>query len=93
MRKAMGQLEDHLKKVDVFIEVRDARLPKSSENPDLIAILPEGMKRLVIYNKIDLVPARKASDLLKEMHKDDGIPYMTLSTKENININKLLQFI
>ena len=73
--------------------MRDARLPKSSENPDLIAILPEGMKRLVIYNKIDLVPARKASDLLKEMHKDDGIPYMTLSTKENININKLLQFI
>ena len=48
------------------------------------------MKRLVVYNKFDLVPERKVSDLLKEMHKDDGLAYMTLSTKENININKLL---
>jgi ribosome biogenesis GTPase A len=30
MRKAMGQLEDELKKIDVFIEVRDARMPKTS---------------------------------------------------------------
>jgi ribosome biogenesis GTPase A len=33
------------------------------------------MKRLVVYNKIDLVPARKALELIKEMHKEDGIPF------------------
>ena len=89
----MGDLEDHFKKIDAFIEVRDARMPKSSVNPDLIAILPPGMKRLIVYNKIDLVPARKTIELLKELHKEDSQPYMTLSTKENVNIAKLLQFI
>lgn len=59
MRKAMGQLEDRLKKIDVFVEVRDARIPKTSQNSELIALLPEGMKRLVVYNKIDLTPERK----------------------------------
>jgi len=55
----MGQLEDRLKKIDVFVEVRDARIPKTSQNSELIALLPEGMKRLVVYNKIDLTPERK----------------------------------
>lgn len=68
----MGDLEDHFKKIDAFIEVRDARMPKSSVNPDLIGILPPGMKRLIVYNKIDLVPARKTVELLKELHKEDN---------------------
>ena len=66
MRKAMRLLEKHhLKKIDVFIEVRDSRIPKTSENPELLEILPENMKRLVVYNKIDLVPQRKATELIK----------------------------
>lgn len=36
MRKAMRQLEDRLKKIDVFIEVRDARIPRTSINDELI---------------------------------------------------------
>lgn len=68
----MEDLEDHFKKIDAFIEVRDARMPISSVNPDLIGILPPGMKRLIVYNKIDLVPARKTVELLKELHKEDN---------------------
>ena len=30
MRKTLRELDDHLKKVDIFIEVRDARMPKTS---------------------------------------------------------------
>ena len=48
------------------------------------------MKRLVVYNKIDLVPARKASELIKSIHDLDKLPYMTLSNKDNVNIGKLL---
>lgn len=65
MRKALRTLDTHLKKVDVFIEVRDARVPKASENKELINELPENMKRIVVYNKIDLVPMRKAVELIK----------------------------
>ncbi len=40
MRKAIKDLDKHYKKIDVFIEVRDARIPKTSENPELIATIP-----------------------------------------------------
>ena len=51
------------------------------------------MKRLIVYNKIDLTPDRKAIELIKTLHADDKTPYMHVSTKEQVNINKLLQFI
>ena len=95
MRKAMRQLDNHFKKVDVFLEVRDARLPLTSENPDLIEQLPYNMKRLVVYNKFDLVPQRKVNDLLKMHHESQNskMPYITLSTKEGMNLGKLITFI
>lgn len=40
MRKARIDLEDEMKNVDLFIEVRDARMPLTSENTELIQILP-----------------------------------------------------
>jgi ribosome biogenesis GTPase A len=99
MRRAMRLLEGELKKVDVFIEVRDARIPKTSRNPELIALLPEKMKRLVVYNKIDLAFERKAVELIKDIHLNEKdargkeVPYMHLSTKKNVNMQKLLSFI
>jgi ribosome biogenesis GTPase A len=92
----MRELENHWKKVDVFVEVRDARIPKTSENPELIATIPHGMKRLVVYNKLDLVPQRKATELIKQLHEnhvDKDVPYLLLSTKDNINIGKMITFI
>ena len=40
MRKTMRVLQDELKKVNLFIEVRDARIPVTSENPQLLEIIP-----------------------------------------------------
>lgn len=93
MRKAMRILSSEIKGCDVFIEVRDARIPKTSQNDELIELIPPGMKRLVLYNKVDLVPPRKALEKIKELHQETKIPYMHISTKENVNINKLLTFI
>jgi len=99
MRSTLRQLEDELKKVDIFVEVRDARIPKSSRNPELLATLPPSVKRLVVYNKIDLTNERKAIELIKELHKDEKdsrgkeVPFLHLSTKKDTNINKLLTFI
>ena len=93
MRKAMRILERELKKVNIFIEVRDARIPRTSENPELLALLPSNMKRLVVYNKIDLVPEKQALDEIKKLHTSNQLPFYHLSTKQNVNINKLLTFI
>jgi len=93
MRKAMRTLETVLKKTDIFIEVRDARIPRSSENADLLALLPPKMKRLVVYNKIDLVQEKVALEEIRKLHEETKVPYFHLSVKQNVNITKLLSFI
>jgi ribosome biogenesis GTPase A len=65
MRKAMRTLEPELKKVKMFIEVRDARIPRTSANKELLELLPLGMKRIVVYNKMDLVNEKKSMELIK----------------------------
>ena len=93
MRKAMRTLEKTLKKTDIFIEVRDARIPRSSENPELLALLPPKMKRLVVYNKVDLVPERIFMEEVRKLHAETKVPFFHLSTKQNVNVTKLLSFV
>lgn len=59
MRKAVRNLEDELKKVDMFIEVWDSWLPITSSNPDLLFKIPPNIKRLILFNKIDLANEKK----------------------------------
>lgn len=53
MAKAKRALIDQLKRVDLVVELCDARLPYSSRNPDLLA-LTRGKKRLLVLGKADL---------------------------------------
>ena len=53
MKKARRIIEEHLKLVDVVIELLDARIPISSSNPMLKEILAE-KPRVVALNKSDL---------------------------------------
>ena len=53
MNKAKKAIADRLKSVDMVIEMLDARLPASSENP-LLAQLSKGKPKLKILNKQDL---------------------------------------
>ena len=55
MHRAFKRLGKEIKNVDLVIEVRDARLPISSSNPELVALL-EGKPRLILLNKEDLIP-------------------------------------
>ncbi len=45
-------MEDSLRQVDAVIELRDARIPESSRNPD-VARLSGGKPRLIILNRAD----------------------------------------
>ena len=67
MRKAMRLLDDELKTVNLFIEVRDARIPITSQNQDLINVLPQQMKRIIVYNKIDLANQKKSIEIIKKL--------------------------
>ncbi len=53
MAKARRLMQENLKKVDVLLELRDARIPRSSMNPE-IDRLSEGKPKLVLLNKASL---------------------------------------
>ena len=53
MTKAQRMIEENVKLVDAVCEILDARIPRSSRNPD-IDRLAAGKPRLVILNRTDL---------------------------------------
>lgn len=53
MAKTRRQIEEKLKLIDVVVEILDARIPVSSQNPD-ISTLTKGKPRVAVLNKSDL---------------------------------------
>ncbi len=52
MKKATRMMEDSLRLVDAVVELRDARIPDSSRNPDVERIVGE-KPRLIVLNRAD----------------------------------------
>ena len=52
MKKATRMMEENLSQVDAVAELRDARIPESSRNPDIDRIAA-GKPRLIILNRAD----------------------------------------
>lgn len=63
MAKAKRLLREQIKLVDVVLEIRDARIPVSSGNPDLKQLLGH-KKRLIVLNKADLADEQATKDWL-----------------------------
>jgi ribosome biogenesis GTPase A len=53
MAKAKRELKENLKLVDVIIEIVDARIPRSSRNPDFDEIIGDKL-HVIVLNKSDL---------------------------------------
>lgn len=53
MVKAKKEVSENLKLVDVVLEILDARIPISSQNPDIEEII-KNKKKIIILNKSDL---------------------------------------
>ena len=68
MAKTRKQITEDLKLVDVVIELLDARIPISSQNPE-IAEITKGKKRLVVLNKSDLADEKQNQKWLKYFQK------------------------
>lgn len=100
MRKAMDEIMgEELRKANLFIEVRDARIPLTSHNKDLIELIKErapSLKRLVVFNKIDLANENKTLAIVKRLREEADVRRETsivISTKKNQNVSKVLSFI
>lgn len=58
MAKTKKQIIDDLKLIDIVIELLDARIPISSQNPD-IGEITKGKRKIIVLNKCDLADEKE----------------------------------
>ncbi len=70
MRKTQREIKENLKLVDAVIEIRDARIPRSSANPDIDKLL-EGKPRIILLNKSDLTDSRVTKEWIEYLTNEN----------------------
>ena len=81
MNKALNEVENKVKLVDVVIELLDARAPLSSINENLEKLI-QNKKKLIVLTKIDLADPVATKEWIEELKKKyDSI--LTLDLKNN----------
>ena len=85
MTKAQRMIEDNIKLVDAVCEILDARIPRSSRNPD-IDRLAAGKPRLVILNRIDLADPNVTAKWRKYFEAQ-GISVLETDAKSGKGVN------
>ena len=89
MAKTKRQIEQDLKLIDVVIEILDARIPLSSQNPD-IGNLIEKKKRIVLLNKSDLADEKK-NILWKKYFEQKGASCIITNSNSGDGIKDILK--
>lgn len=74
--KAEKQLKEQLKKVDVVLEVRDARIPIASHHPDVSKWVGEKSK-ILILNRVDMISDSLRQEWLIWFKKNGEKPFFT----------------
>ncbi len=90
MHKARKEIKEIMPQVDLVIEVLDARLPFSSENP-LVAGLRRDKPALKILNKRDLADPQVTADWLRFLEQDCNVKAIALTQKQPGEVQSLLQ--
>ena len=89
MAKATRMIQEYIKKVDVVIELLDARIPRSSANPVIIDLI--GQKpHIILLNKVDLADP-KATKEWTEFFSSKGIAVLAIDSKSGKGNKQLLR--
>ena len=72
MNKARNEIKEIMPQMDVIIEVLDARIPYSSENP-MVATLREGKPVIKILNKADLADPKMTQIWKDYFEQENGV--------------------
>lgn len=87
MTKAVRQMKEDIKLIDLVIELLDARIPLSSRNPD-IDDLGKNKARLVLLNKSDLADETNNNKWI-QYFKDKGIIALKINSKNKQGIKEI----
>lgn len=85
MTKAQRMIEENIKLVDAVCEILDARIPRSSRNPD-IDRLTAGKPRLVILNRTDLADPQITARW-KKYFESQGLAILETDAKSGRGVN------
>ena len=89
MAKTKRLLQDQIKRIDLIIEICDARIPYSSRNPDLDRMI-SNKRRLLLLNKSDLSDPNRNQEWIAYFRNKGTEAYLTdavrLRGKETIGL-------
>ena len=89
MAKTRREISEDLKLVDVVVELLDARIPISSQNPEIAKITKE-KKKLIVLNKIDLADEKENQNWVKYFeHKN--IPVCLVDSNSGKGIEQVIR--
>lgn len=74
--KAERALQEQLKRVDVVLEVRDARIPLSTRHPKLSQWIGE-KNRVLVINRVDMISIEARDLWLTWLKENDQVAYCT----------------
>lgn len=89
MAKTKRQVIEDLKLIDVVIELLDARIPVSSQNPDIKEIIAN-KKKIIVLNKSDLANERATKEW-KGYFETKGIPTVIADSNSGKGIGEVIR--
>ena len=89
MAKTKKQIIQDLKLIDIVIELLDARIPISSQNPN-IAEITKNKKKIIVLNKCDLADDRQ-NKLWIEYYNKKGIPAVLTDSNSGKGIDECIR--
>ena len=89
MAKTRRMIKESLSLVDGVVELRDARIPLSSTNPELNELIGNKPK-IILLNKADLADERTTSEWLS-FYKSQGVPAIAVDCRSGKGLNLFRQ--
>ena len=89
MAKTKRQIADDLKLIDVVVEILDARIPISRQNPDMKELIKD-KKRIIILNKSDLADERETSKWIQKF-KSKNSSAISVDSNSGKGINNVVK--
>ncbi len=89
MAKTKREILEDLKLVDVVVEILDARIPVSSQNPDIGQFIKE-KKRLIVLNKSDLADESQNQKWVRKFEKMQ-IPAVLVDSNSGKGISEAIK--
>ncbi|WOT06556.1 ribosome biogenesis GTPase YlqF [Shewanella youngdeokensis] len=88
MHKARKEIEEVMPQVDLVIEVLDARIPFSSENP-MVQKLRGGKPCIKLLNKSDLADPETTQKWIEYLEQEQGVKAMAITTLQASQVKKI----